>query len=171
MKLNMITLAVLLVWRLHSGRTRRILAWTPWHVAGVAIAAPAFLLFVLARLQLGSAFSIEAKASKLVTTGLYARIRNPIYVFGALMIAGAIIFAARPWWLFILAVLFPLQVWRSGKEAKALEEKFGDEYREYNAKRGSEWTDVTEAECIHRGWANSWARWYWSCWATAFAPV
>lgn len=134
MKLNFLTLAVILVAATAFGVHAAHLVWTPWHVAGVAIAAPAFLLFVLARLQLGSAFSIEAKASKLVTTGLYARIRNPIYVFGAVMIAGAIIFAARPWWLLIFAVLFPLQVWRSGKEAKALEEKFGDEYREYKRK-------------------------------------
>ncbi|MFZ0396112.1 MAG: isoprenylcysteine carboxylmethyltransferase family protein [Terracidiphilus sp.] len=131
MKLNMITLAVVVVGLIAFAAHATHLAWTPWHIAGVAIAAPAFLLFVLARLQLGSAFSVEAKASKLVTTGLYARIRNPIYVFGALMILGGIVFVGRPWWLFILAVLVPLQVWRSGKEAKALEEKFGEEYREY----------------------------------------
>lgn len=131
MKLNMITLAIavaaLIVFGFHTWH----LAWTPWRIAGVAIAAPAFLLFVLARMQLGSAFSVEAKASKLVTTGLYSRIRNPIYVFGALMILGIIVFAAQPWWLLALAVLIPLQVWRSGKEARVLEEKFGAEYREY----------------------------------------
>lgn len=131
MKLNLLTLAMILVAAIAFGAHAAHLAWRPWHIAGAAIAAPALLLLVLARLQLGSAFSVEAKASKLVTSGLYARIRNPIYVFGALMIVGAIVFAARPWWFLIFAVLFPLQVWRSGKEAKALDEKFGEEYRAY----------------------------------------
>lgn len=134
MKLNIITLAVVLVGLIVFGSHAAHLPWTPWHIAGVAIVAPAFLLFVLARMQLGSAFSVEAKASKLVTAGLYSRIRNPIYVFGALMILGIIVFAGQPWWLLAFAVLIPLQVWRSGKEAKVLEEKFGAEYREYKQK-------------------------------------
>jgi len=134
MKLNMITLAIVVAILIWYAAHATHLQWTPWHIAGAAIAAPAFLLFVLARLQLGSAFSLEAKASKLVTTGLYARIRNPIYVFGALMIVGVIVFVDRPLWLLLFAVLIPLQVWRSGQEAKALEEKFGAEYREYKRK-------------------------------------
>ena len=134
MKLNIITLAIVVTGLIAFAALASRLVWTPWHIAGVAIIAPAFLLFVLARLQLGSAFSVEAKASKLVTTGLYARIRNPIYVFGALMILGVIVFVGLPWWLLIFAVLIPLQIWRSGREAKVLEEKFGEEYRAYKRK-------------------------------------
>jgi protein-S-isoprenylcysteine O-methyltransferase Ste14 len=100
----------------------------------MAIIVPSFLLFVTARLQLGSAFSVKAKASKLVTSGLYSRIRNPIYVFGALMILGVIVFAEQLWWLLAVAVLIPLQVYRSGKESEVLEKQFGDEYREYKKK-------------------------------------
>lgn len=134
MKLNIITLAIVVTGLIAFASLASRLVWTPWHIAGVAIIAPAFLLFVLARLQLGSAFSVEAKASKLVTTGLYARIRNPIYVFGALMILGVIVFVGLPWCLLIFAVLIPLQIWRSGREAKVLEEKFGEEYRAYKRK-------------------------------------
>ena len=64
-------------------------------IAGIAIAVPSFRLFVLARIQLGQAFSVQAKASTLVTTGLYSRIRNPIYVFGALMFVGVIVWTGR----------------------------------------------------------------------------
>src|SRR5215472_6790993 len=67
------------------------LEWTPWQIVGSAIFVPAFLLFLVARIELGRAFSIKAKASTLVTTGLYARIRNPIYVFGWLMSVGIFI--------------------------------------------------------------------------------
>jgi len=109
--------------------------WTPWQIVGVAIFIPAFLLFVLARIQLGRAFSIKAKASTLVTTGLYARIRNPIYLFGWLMSVGIFIFAHRPWWLLIWVPLIPLQVFRIRKEEQVLEAKFGEAYRDY--KRGT----------------------------------
>src|SRR5262249_10517189 len=107
------------------------LAWTPWQIVGLVIFVPAFLLFALARIELGRAFSIKATASTLVTTGLYARIRNPIYVFGALMSVGIFVFAHRPWWLLIWVPLIPLQVRRVRKEAQVLEAKFGDAYRDY----------------------------------------
>ena len=107
------------------------LVWTPWQIVGVAIFVPTFLLFVLARIELGRAFSIKAKASTLVTTGLYARIRNPIYVFGGLMSLGILIFVHRPWLLLIWVPLIPLQVFRVRKEEQVLEAKFGDAYRDY----------------------------------------
>jgi protein-S-isoprenylcysteine O-methyltransferase Ste14 len=74
---------------------------------------------------------VRAKASTLVTTGLYSRIRNPIYVFGGLMIAGIMIWADRPWLLLGFAVLIPLQVYRSRKEGRVLEETFGASYLDY----------------------------------------
>ncbi len=134
MKLNLATLAILLVFAVLFVFQAFRLPWTPIHIIGLSIAAPAFLLLVVARLQLGAAFSVQAKASTLVTTGLYARIRNPIYVFGALFIAGIIIWFGRPWLLLIFAVLIPMQVLRSRKEAKVLEEKFGTAYVAYKQK-------------------------------------
>jgi protein-S-isoprenylcysteine O-methyltransferase Ste14 len=110
------------------------IVWTPWQIVGVAIGGPAFLLFVLARIQLGRAFSLQAKASTLVTTGIYARIRNPIYVFGFLLSVGIFIFAHRPWWLLIWVPLIPLQWSRVRKEEQVLEAKFGDAYRDYKRK-------------------------------------
>jgi protein-S-isoprenylcysteine O-methyltransferase Ste14 len=110
------------------------LPWTAPRIAGVAIAVPSFLLFAIARIQLGKAFSIQAKATTLVTTGLYSRILNPIYVFGSLMIAGVLLWSGRPWFLLIFAVVIPMQILRSRKEAKALEEKFGPAYQEYKQK-------------------------------------
>jgi protein-S-isoprenylcysteine O-methyltransferase Ste14 len=133
-KLNIISLVVILILVgvfLHQTSN---LPWTPHRIVGLAIAAPALLLLVVARLQLGGAFSIRPKASSLVTTGLYARIRNPIYVFGALFIIGLAILIGFPQLILILAVIVPLQVFRSRKEAEVLEAKFGDEYRAYKQK-------------------------------------
>jgi protein-S-isoprenylcysteine O-methyltransferase Ste14 len=107
--------------------------WTPPRIAGVAIAIPSLVLFLIARMQLGSAFSVKAKAQKLVTTGIYSRIRNPIYVFGELIIVGVFLYF-RPVLLLILIVLIPVQIVRSRNEEKVLAEKFGEEYQRYKAK-------------------------------------
>src|SRR5690348_6199868 len=108
-------------------------SWTPLKIAGAAIAIPSFLLLLIAPIQLGVAFSIKAKAQKLVTTGLYSRIRNPIYVFGGLFVAGFFLYF-RPIWLVLFVVLIPLQVARVRKEEKVLADKFGEEYQWYKAK-------------------------------------
>ena len=74
MKTNMITLAALLavvVWLvLHAD----LVAWTPVKLVGAVIAGVGAALLVTARLQLGASFSVQAKANKLVTTGLYSKI-------------------------------------------------------------------------------------------------
>ena len=134
MKLNLVTLALAIVLSVVFGMHAAHLPWTAWRIAGIAIAAPPFLLFVAARIELGRAFSVQAKATTLVTTGIYSRIRNPIYVFSALLILGIIIWTGRPWLLLFLAVLIPLQVVRSRKEERVLTEKFGSAYLDYKQK-------------------------------------
>jgi len=134
MKLNLITLAVVMVgvalFAMHAAN----LPWTAWRIAGMALAVPAVLLFVAARIELGRAFSVKAKATALVTTGVYSKIRNPIYFFGTLMIVGVILWTGDPWLLLILALLIPMQVMRSRKEEKVLTEKFGAAYLDYKRK-------------------------------------
>ena len=134
MKLNLVTLTIVLVFAVLFVRETAGLPWTPTHILGMTIAAPALLLLIVARIQLGAAFSVRAKASNLVTTGLYSRIRNPIYVFGTLFIAGMIILADKPWFLLVLVLLIPMQILRSRKEAQVLEDKFGPAYLEYKKK-------------------------------------
>lgn len=134
MKLNYATLAVILAAAaLFLVRVAHI-AWTPQHILGVAIVAPSLVLLIIARLQIADAFSIRARASKLVTTGLYARIRNPIYVFSSLIFAGIILFAGRPIWFLALAALVLLQLRRSRNESRVLDARFGDEYRAYKSR-------------------------------------
>src|SRR5437870_8458590 len=108
--------------------------WTTVRWAGLGIAVPAAVLLFVARWQLGKSFSVTPQARELVTHGLYSKIRNPIYVFSALMLAGILIALRRPYALLFLLVLIPVQVLRANKEAKVLEAKFGETYREYKAK-------------------------------------
>ena len=88
----------------------------------------------VARYQLGKSFSVKAEAHQPVTTGLYAKIRNPIYVFGMVLITGVILVLQRPvLWLVLVAALVG-QTIRAQREARVLEAAFGDAYREYRRK-------------------------------------
>jgi len=134
MRANILTFIAIVVGAVILFRQAVELPWTPNRIFGIAIALPALLLLLTARIQLGRAFSIRAKARDLVTTGLYSRIRNPIYVFGSLMILGIIIWSGKLLFLLFLAILIPVQIYRSRKESGVLEAKFGDEYRQYSQK-------------------------------------
>ncbi len=107
--------------------------WGPMRIAGACMIVIGFLLWAVARFQLGKAFSVKAKATELVTRGLYSRIRNPIYVFGSVMIAGMLLFFLKPVGLLIFLALIPMQAIRARKESAVLEAAFGDEYRRYKA--------------------------------------
>lgn len=109
-------------------------AWGPARIAGLVLTLVAGSLLLTARIQLGNAVSFAAEANKLITTGLYSKFRNPVYVFGILTIAGIGLYA-HSWPLLAAAVIVtPLQFVRARNEAKVLEETFGDEYRTYKAK-------------------------------------
>ena len=56
--------------------------WTPLQTIGLFLVAVGFILWTLARFQLGNSLTVSAQAKQLVTHGLYSKIRNPIYVFG-----------------------------------------------------------------------------------------
>jgi protein-S-isoprenylcysteine O-methyltransferase Ste14 len=117
----------ILLWQ-HSPKV-----WTAPRVAGMGLVVVGFALWTVARFQLGASFAVKAEARHLVTYGLYAKIRNPIYVFGSWVLAGGILVFGKPAWLLIFVVLIPLQIWRARKESGVLEAAFGEEYRRYRA--------------------------------------
>ena len=105
--------------------------WNAQRLAGSVLLLIGMSLVFTARLQLGRSFSLTPQARKLVTNGLYSRIRNPIYMFGTLAIVGLCLILQRPYlWLLPLFVIV-MQTARARKEAQVLEAKFGDEYRAY----------------------------------------
>jgi protein-S-isoprenylcysteine O-methyltransferase Ste14 len=86
---------------------------------------------ILARYTLGRSFSVAPKATALVTSGIYSRIRNPIYIFGEIFLVGLILIVWRRDLLIVPLVLIPVQIIRARREAAVLEAKFGEAYREY----------------------------------------
>ena len=102
-----------------------------WSWTGLGLAAISVVLFAVARIQLGSSFQASAEANKLVTTGIYSKLRNPIYIFGLTFLLGMILLTKIFWLLLTLLVLIPMQLKRVRNEEKVLAEKFGEEYLEY----------------------------------------
>ncbi len=134
MKANITTLvlalAAIVLLAIHYGS----LPWNATRITGVVIGLPSLALLVLARIELGASFSVRAKAQKLVTHGLYSRIRNPIYLFGGLTVVGFVLYIDQPWALLVFVVMIPMQIYRARNEEKVLEAKFGEEYRQYKAR-------------------------------------
>lgn len=92
---------------------------------------PSFVLWAIARYQLGNAFTPRAEARALVTGGLYRRLRHPIYTFGLCVTVGMVVYAAIPVLAMVPAALGALQVIRIRREERVLEDAFGDDYRSY----------------------------------------
>jgi protein-S-isoprenylcysteine O-methyltransferase Ste14 len=131
MKANILSLAVLVAALCFFVPRYLHQPWPPQRIAGAFIALLSLLCIVVARAQLGRAFSIRAKATRLVTTGLYARVRNPIYLAGCFFFLGLAMFIPAWWLLLLLIVVIPMQIVRARREAAVLEATFGDEYRRY----------------------------------------
>lgn len=134
MKANILTLVIALVGLSFLGIEYGSKPWTPTRIAGVVIGLPSLALLMLARIELGGSFSVRPKAQTLVTHGLYSRIRNPIYVFGGLLIAGVFLYINQPRYLWLFAAIIPLQIYRARQEEKILQATFGDEYRQYKSR-------------------------------------
>jgi protein-S-isoprenylcysteine O-methyltransferase Ste14 len=114
-----------------------VTATSPWNLrrdVGTILVVLGGTFIAIARYQLGKSFSFRPEAHELVTRGVYSKIRNPIYVFGAIMVAGLILVLQRPvLWLILIAVVVA-QTIRARREAHVLEAAFGDAYREYRRK-------------------------------------
>ena len=115
-----------------------LVSWAaPWNMqryAGSVLVVVGVAFIGVARYQLGKSFSIRPKARELVVHGLYSKIRNPIYVFGSIIILGLILVLQKPVLWVGLAAVVAIQTIRARREARVLEEAFGDSYREYRRK-------------------------------------
>ena len=115
-----------------------LIAWhTPWNAqryAGTVLSIAGLIGITVARRQLGRSFSLTPQARQLVTSGIYSKIRNPIYVFGTMVLTGLpLIFQKGVLWIVVACVAI-MQAIRANREGRVLEAAFGDEYREYRRK-------------------------------------
>jgi protein-S-isoprenylcysteine O-methyltransferase Ste14 len=124
-----VPLIVLLLYAFVPGVRER--PWTTVRIAGAILAVTAYAMVFAARIQLGTSFTVRPQAKELVTHGLYARMRNPMYVFVDIMLFGLILALHLHWLFVILPVLAAFQVRQARREANVLQEKFGQAYFDY----------------------------------------
>ena len=100
-------------------------------IASFAVAALGFRSFS----RSGTTVDVQKPATEIISTGIFAYSRNPLYLSLALLVMGIAIAADSPWGLlaaFLAAGTIRIFVIR--REEAYLEGKFGDEYRAYKAK-------------------------------------
>jgi protein-S-isoprenylcysteine O-methyltransferase Ste14 len=117
--------------------TMIVIGGAPARLAGVALTLIGFALFIVAMLRLGTSWRLgidESTPGALVTDGVYALSRNPIYIFfdlyfiGAFLLNGALVFL-----LFAgaAAILLHYQI---VQEERFLSRQFGAAYAAYRAR-------------------------------------
>jgi len=89
------------------------------------------VFWIVSRVQLGSSFSVLPTAKRLVTSGIYSKIRNPIYLFTGLANMGIIYLLGNPYLLLIVPIFVIVQIIRAKREEKILVKTFGDKYLDY----------------------------------------
>lgn len=112
----------------------------PLALSGCTIAVVGTVLVQRSRAQLGSAWSLVAKADQstgLVTTGPYRLVRHPIYLGMALLAMGqALAFGSWPASLIVLFGVVPTFAWRALAEDNLLSRTFGEPYDTYRRRTG-----------------------------------
>lgn len=104
---------------------------SPLQIFGMVLALGAFILWIIARIQLADNFSIGAQAHKLMTTGIYAKLRHPVYYFSIIALLGIIIAVNNYYLVIALVALTVLELSRIKAEENVLSKKFSEEYEKY----------------------------------------
>jgi protein-S-isoprenylcysteine O-methyltransferase Ste14 len=95
---------------------------------GVALALTAVRKFK----QVGTNVKPWKPSLALATGGVYAKLRNPMYVALAMLVGGIAVALASDWMLVLVLPMFAVLHYGVVKrEERYLEKKFGDDYRRY----------------------------------------
>jgi protein-S-isoprenylcysteine O-methyltransferase Ste14 len=100
---------------------------------GFCVSAMGMMAFRRARTTINPV-KVE-EASSIVTSGVYCRTRNPMYVGLSSLLLGWAVYLAAPWAIFgpVLFVLFTTR-FQIVPEERVLTSKFGSEYTDYQAR-------------------------------------
>lgn len=100
---------------------------------GIVLMTLGYCGWIAARIALGTFFTVRPRANGLVKTGIYSKIRNPIYVFSMIYFIGLGLHEdiPFPWIVLAVAVVAVVQMKRSAAEAAVLRQHYKEEYNQY----------------------------------------
>lgn len=104
-----------------------------WDLAALGVLLAGQFFCVVALLQLGRSLSVMPEARRLVTAGLYSRIRHPLYLAEAIATLGVLLQFRSAEAILLVALQFAIQLWRMREEEKVLEAAF-PEYASYRSR-------------------------------------
>ena len=102
-------------------------------LTSILLIGAGYSLACLALFQLGRSFSIMPEARRLVTSGIYGRVRHPLYLAEELATIGILIQFLSVWTLIICVAHLAFQLRRIHHEERLLAASFS-EYPAYSAR-------------------------------------
>jgi protein-S-isoprenylcysteine O-methyltransferase Ste14 len=103
-------------------------------LAGVAVCAIAYAVFIACMVSFGNSFRVgidEERAGGLVTTGMYARSRNPMYTSLDALFFGIFLIFPNPGALFVLVIIALMFHFQIKNEEAFCRKRYGEEYIRY----------------------------------------
>ena len=101
------------------------------HLVGFGLAIIAMPFWIKARLDLGLSYSVLPQAARLVTTGIYGKIRHPMYLFSTLVLLGIVIALGYKILYALVAIVTIMQFIRAREEDLVLLAHYGSIFTEY----------------------------------------
>jgi protein-S-isoprenylcysteine O-methyltransferase Ste14 len=102
---------------------------------GFIICAIGVIFIIAGIITLGEYFTTSIIPKGLVTTGIYSKIRHPMFIGAILVYIGiVVIFQSIIGFLLVLFILIPFFIYSAIEEEKILSEKFKDKYTAYKKK-------------------------------------
>jgi protein-S-isoprenylcysteine O-methyltransferase Ste14 len=98
---------------------------------GVTVIIIGAIVWAIAKKEMGRV-EIGITADKFVSTGIYSKLRHPLYLGVKIMYIGfALFFESVIGLIVTIAVLIPFHMYRERKEESTLTKKFGKKYSDY----------------------------------------
>lgn len=123
--------------------SERVVDAAPLHVGGMAVMVAGLVVYGLALQAFGPSwrFTIDREhAGELVTGGIFARTRNPIYLGLGLIAFGSSLLLGRPILLVLTLVFVVYFAHLIRREEAFLRAHYGEPYRDYCRRVGRIWT-------------------------------
>ena len=95
-----------------------------WDTASLILLLAGHFVCAVALTQLGRSFSVIPEARLLVTSGIYSRIRHPLYLAEAVATLGVLLQYRSVEAALLVGAQFAVQFWRMQEEEKVLEAEF-----------------------------------------------